>query len=220
MTSSVFFRGRKRACRCGWIPRNARSGFRQFTFNLQPERHTLRDLMSIVTRKGDTGTTGLMYNRRVSKCHPRVEAYGTVDELNAAVGLARATTESDFLQQNLLAIQRDLVTVMGELATEAADLERYVKDGFPVVTSELTARLDRLVKELEAQNISFKGWATPGATLTSGALDVARTVCRRAERHACALQGSNQLHNPEIIVYLNRLSDTLWLMARWAETAR
>ena len=174
--------------------------------------------MSIVTRKGDTGTTGLMYNRRDSKCHPRVEAYGTVDELNAAIGLARATADNDFLRQHLFSIQKDLVTVMGELATQVAHLERYVKDGFPIVTPELTAKLDQLVKELEARNISFKGWATPGATLNSGALDVARTVCRRAERHVCALQESQQLNNPEIIVYLNRLSDTLWLLARWAET--
>src|SRR5688572_8223137 len=138
--------------------------------------------MSITTRTGDLGTTGLMYNRRVSKCHPRVEAYGTVDELNAALGLARATSEDDFLRENLLVIQKDLVTVMGELATQVEDLERYVKDGFSIVTGELTAKLDKLVKEIESQNISFKGWATPGATLNSGALDVARTVCRRAER--------------------------------------
>lgn len=174
--------------------------------------------MSIVTRTGDTGTTGLMYNRRVSKCHPRVEAYGTVDELNAALGLARATAEDDFLRDNLLIIQKDLVTVMGELATQVEDLERYVKDGFSIVSSELTAKLDKLVKEIESQNISFKGWATPGATLNSGALDVARTVCRRAERCVCALQENQQLNNSEIIIYLNRLSDTLWLLARWVET--
>lgn len=176
--------------------------------------------MSIVTKTGDSGTTGLMYNRRVSKCHPRVAAYGTVDELNAALGMARATAQADFLRDNLLIIQKDLVTVMGELATQVEDLERYVKDGFSVVTNELTAKLDKLVKEVEAQKISFKGWATPGATLNSAALDVARTVCRRAERHVCALQESQQLNNPEIIIYLNRLSDTLWLLARWVETAQ
>ncbi|MBA4147797.1 MAG: cob(I)yrinic acid a,c-diamide adenosyltransferase [Verrucomicrobia bacterium] len=176
--------------------------------------------MSIVTKKGDTGTTGLMYNRRVSKCHPRVEAYGTVDELNAALGMARATAQNDFLRENLLIIQKDLVTVMGELATQVEDLERYVKGGYSIVTSELTAKLDKLVQEVESQNISFKGWATPGATLNSGALDVARTVCRRAERHTCALQESQQLNNPEIIIYLNRLSDTLWLLARWVETVQ
>ncbi len=176
--------------------------------------------MSIVTKKGDTGTTGLMYNRRVSKCHPRVEAYGTVDELNTALGLARATAEHDFIRDNILVIQKDLVTVMGELATQVEDLERYVKDGYPVVTTDLAGKLDLLVKEIESQNVSFKHWATPGATLNSGSLDMARTICRRAERHVCSLQEDNQLKNTEIIVYLNRLSDTLWLLARWVETTK
>ena len=98
------------------------------------------------------------------------------------------------------------------------DLARYVKEGYSVVTPGMTAKLDALVREIEAQNISFKGWATPGATPTSAALDVARTVCRRAERRVCALQESGELKNAEIIIYLNRLSDLLWLSARWVET--
>jgi cob(I)alamin adenosyltransferase len=174
--------------------------------------------MSIATKTGDSGTTGLMYNRRVSKCHPRVEAYGSVDELNAALGLARATAEHDFVRRNLLPIQKDLVTLMGELATGVEDLERYAKDGFSPVTPELTRKLDLLVREVEAQNITYKGWATPGATVNSAALDVARTTCRRAERRVCALQETGQLRNSEIIVYLNRLGDLLWLLARWSET--
>jgi cob(I)alamin adenosyltransferase len=97
------------------------------------------------------------------------------------------------------------------------DLPRYVKDGFSRVTPDLTVKLEVVVKTIEAQNISFKGWATPGGTLPSAALDVARTVCRRAERRVCELQQSNQLDNPEIIIYLNRLSDLLWLLARWSE---
>ena len=149
--------------------------------------------MSIVTKTGDAGTTGLMFNRRVSKCHPRVEAYGSVDELNAALGLARATTE------------------------HVEDLPRYVKDGYSLATPELTARLENLAREIEAQSITYKGWATPGANVSSAALDVARTTCRRAERRVCALHETDQLLNPEIIVFLNRLSDLLWLMARWAE---
>ena len=176
--------------------------------------------MSIATRTGDTGTTGLMYNRRVSKCHPRVEAYGSVDELNAAIGVARAAAEQDFVRGHLLAVQQDLVVLMGELATLVEDLPRYLKDGFKRVTSEMTAKLDELVKTIESQNISFKGWATPGATVNAAALDVARTTCRRAERRACALQESKQLENLEIIIYLNRLSDALWLLARWVETQR
>jgi len=173
--------------------------------------------MSIATRTGDSGTTGLMYNRRVSKCHPRVEAYGTVDELNAAIGMARATAEHEFVREHLLAIQEDLVILMGELATGVDDLPRYVKDGFSQVTSNLTGKLDRLVQEIEAQNITYKGWATPGATVNAAALDLARTIGRRAERRVCALHEAGQLQNAEIIIFLNRLSDLLWLFARWVE---
>ena len=174
--------------------------------------------MSIATKTGDNGTTALMYGRRVAKNHPRGEAYGTVDELNAALGLARATAEHDFVRANLLAIQLDLVILMGELAVANEDLERYVKGGFTLVTPTMTAKLDVLVKEIESQNVSFKGWATPGATQNSAALDVARTVCRRAERRVCDLQTAGEMKNDEIIIFLNRLSDLLWLFARWVET--
>src|SRR5580658_10177647 len=130
--------------------------------------------MSIVTKTGDAGTTALMYGRRVPKNHPRVEAYGAVDELNAALGMARATATDKFISENVLAIQKNLVTVMGELAVLPEDLPRYAKDGFGLVTADLTAQLEKLVKEIESQNVSFKGWATPGATQNSAALDVAR----------------------------------------------
>ena len=174
--------------------------------------------MSIATKTGDNGTTALMFGRRVAKNHPRVEAYGVVDELNAALGLARATAGHEFVSANLLRIQKDLVILMGELAVASEDLERYVKGGFSLVTPAMTVKLDDLVKEIEAQNISFKGWATPGATYHSAALDVARTVCRRAERRVCDLQTAGDFSNDEIIIYLNRLSDLLWLWARWVET--
>ena len=174
--------------------------------------------MSIITRTGDDGTTGLMYNRRVSKGHPRVEAYGTVDELNAAMGLVRAAAEEDFIHDRVLRVQSDLVILMGELATLETDLDRYRNDGYKVVTSPMTFRLEEMAKEIEAQNISFHGWATPGANRASAALDLARTICRRAERRICALHEMQELHNPEIIIYLNRLSDLLWLLARWTET--
>lgn len=174
--------------------------------------------MSIATKTGDGGTTGLMYGRRVPKNHPRVDAYGTVDELNAALGLARATAEQDFVRANLLVIQHDLVILMGELAVAKEDLERYVQGGFSLVTPAMTAKLDALVKEIEAQNVSFKGWATPGATINSAALDVARTVCRRSERRVYDLQAAGDFKNEEVLVFLNRLSDLLWLLARWTET--
>src|ERR1041385_2790845 len=174
--------------------------------------------MSIVTKTGDSGTTGLMYGRRVPKTHPRVETYGCIDELNAALGMARATARHDFVRDNLLPIQKDLVVLMGELAVAKEDLERYVKDGYSLVTPELTARLETLVRQIESEKISFKGWATPGASVHSAALDVARTVCRRAERRVVALQEADQLHNSEIVIYLNRLADLLWVFARWVET--
>jgi len=174
--------------------------------------------MSIATKTGDGGTTGLMYGHRVPKNHPRVEAYGTIDELNAALGLARATATEKFVSENLFWIQKNLVDVMGEVGVLPQDLPRYVKAGHALVTPALTARLDALVKEIESQNVSFKGWATPGATHPSATLDVARTICRRAERRVFDLQAAGELKNPEILIFLNRLSDLLWLFARWTET--
>jgi cob(I)alamin adenosyltransferase len=174
--------------------------------------------MSIATKTGDGGITGLMYNRRVPKTHARVEACGTVDELNAALGLARASAPDDFVRDNIFWIQKSLVDLMGEVGVLAEDLPRYAKDGYPLVTPAITAKLDVLVQEIEAQKVSFKGWATPGATKNSAALDLARTICRRAERRVCALHEAGELKNAEIIIYLNRLSDLLWLFARWVET--
>jgi cob(I)alamin adenosyltransferase len=174
--------------------------------------------MSIVTKTGDSGTTGLMYGRRVPKNHPRVEACGTLDELNAALGLARAMATETFVSENLFWIQKSLVDVMGEVGVPPEDLPRYVRDGFTQVTPELTAKLEKLVKEIEVQNVSFKGWATPGATPHSAALEVARTICRRSERRVYDLQSAGELKNEEILIFLNRLSDLLWLFARWAES--
>src|SRR5439155_6576573 len=122
-----------------------------------------------------------------------------------------------FIRDNLFATQKELVALMGELATGIEDVPRYLKEGFPSVTPEMTSRLEKLVQEIEAQKITWNGWATPGATLNSAALDIARTTGRRAERRVCALREAGELHNPEIIVYLNRLSDVPWLLARWVD---
>jgi cob(I)alamin adenosyltransferase len=174
--------------------------------------------MSIATKTGDSGITGLMYGRRLPKNHPRVEACGALDELNAALGLARSLATDQFVAENLLSIQKGLVDLMGEVGVLTEDLSRYAEDGYGLMSPVKTAKLDALVKEIEAQNISFKGWATPGATQLSAALDVARTTCRRAERRVYDLKDAGELPNGEIIIYLNRLSDLLWLFARWAET--
>jgi cob(I)alamin adenosyltransferase len=162
-----------------------------------------------------------MYQRRVSKCHPRVEAYGTVDELNAALGLARATVRLEPVHGWVLELQKHLIGLMGELATDVADLPQYVRDGYPRLTREITARVEGMIQEVEAREITFRGWALPGDSLGSGALDLSRTVCRRAERFVCGLHEAGQLENPEIIIFLNRLSDLLWLCGRVvdAETA-
>jgi cob(I)alamin adenosyltransferase len=173
--------------------------------------------MSIVTKTGDAGTTGLMYGRRVPKNHPQVEACGSLDELNAALGVARASGTDDFLRNQLLWIQKSLVQVMGEVGVLKEDLARYTSQGYQLVTPDLVGKLEDLVQVLEAQNISFEGWATPGANLVSAALDVARTTCRRAERRVFDLQSAGELKNPEVLVFLNRLADLLWLLARWAE---
>ena len=174
--------------------------------------------MSIVTKRGDAGQTALMYNRPVSKCHARVEAYGAVDELNAAIGLARASAEAGMFRERLEGLQKELVVLMGELATAAEDLPRYVRDGYSVVGPKMTGVIDGWIREVEATRVTGKGWVMPGANMGAAALDVARTICRRAERRVCGLHEEGQLNNPEIIIYLNRLSDLLWLLARCAET--
>jgi cob(I)alamin adenosyltransferase len=173
--------------------------------------------MSIVTKTGDAGKTGLMFNRRVSKSHPRIEACGCVDELNAALGLARSFAKQRFLQQELDAIQHELVMLMGEVATENRDRNRYQKAGFNTVTSQQTKRLENIIAEIESKDIAPRGWAFPGGSRAAAALDLARAICRRAERRVCDLKEKGELPNAEILVYLNRLGDLLWLFARLAE---
>ena len=173
--------------------------------------------MSIATKTGDAGETSLMYGRRVPKTDARVDAYGCVDELNAALGLARATAANAFVTEQIYAVQKELVIVMGELATGAEDSERYVKDGFQQTSAAMTDRLTSGVDDLESRLGKFKHWSVPGKTMDSATLDLARTVCRRAERRVAALMAADSNFNAEILRYLNRLSDLCWLLARYAE---
>jgi cob(I)alamin adenosyltransferase len=174
--------------------------------------------MSIATKTGDTGETSLMYGRRVPKMDIRVDAYGCVDELNASLGLARVSALNPFLTEQIFAVQKELVVVMGELATAPQDLDRYVKDGFQLTSSAMTDRLTAVVDDLEKNKLGkFKDWAVPGKTKDSATLDLARTVCRRAERRVAALMAADPKFNAEILRYLNRLSDLCWLLARYAE---
>jgi cob(I)alamin adenosyltransferase len=173
--------------------------------------------MSIATKTGDAGETSLMYGRRVPKTNARVDAYGCVDELNAALGLARATASNAFLTEQISAAQKELVTVMGELATGPEDLDRYVKDRFQLTSTAMTDRLTSVVDDLESKMGKFKHWSVPGETMASATLDLARTVCRRAERRVAVLMAADAKFNAEILRYLNRLSDLCWLLARYAE---
>ncbi len=171
--------------------------------------------VSIATKTGDSGETSLMYGRRVPKTDARVAAYGAVDELNAALGIARVTSSDSFISGQLFDVQKQLIVLMGELATAEEDLARYVKDGFQTTTAKMVDRLTAVIDELEKDKLQrFSDWAIPGRTMLAAALDVARTTCRRAERAVAGLT----LQNGEILRYLNRLSDLCWLLARYAES--
>jgi cob(I)alamin adenosyltransferase len=175
--------------------------------------------MSIVTKTGDKGETSLMYGHRVSKGDARVDAYGCIDELTAALGLARSITTTDkFISDEILAAQKDLIVVMGELATAPADQERYAKDGFHITTSAMVDRVTAVIENLEKDKSLYpKDWVIPGGTPVAAALDFARATCRRAERHIAALSSSDAKFNIEILRYLNRLSDLCWVLARYVE---
>jgi len=174
--------------------------------------------MSIVTKTGDKGKTALMYGRRVSKSSPRVDAYGCVDELNAALGLARAFSETPFISEQILSVQKDLIVVMGELATAREDIDRYVKDEFKLTDAEMVDRIGGVIVDLEKDKSLYpKDWVIPGGTIVSAALDLARTTCRRAERRVAVFIANEKDFNPEILRYLNRLSDLCWVLARYGE---
>ena len=159
-----------------------------------------------------------MYGRRLSKTDPRVDAYGCVDELNAALGVGRAIAVDKFVSDQILAVQKDLIVVMGELATASADRERFVKDGYHFTTSEMVDRITSVIFNLEKDRSLYpKDWVIPGGTPVSAALDLARATCRRAERHVAAFSAAEKDFNPEILRYLNRLSDLCWVLARYVE---
>jgi cob(I)alamin adenosyltransferase len=174
--------------------------------------------MSIVTKTGDKGETSLMYGRRLPKADPRVDAYGCIDELNAALGLARSVSTDKFLSDEIFAAQKDLIVVMGELATAPSDRERYLTDGFHLTKVEMVDRITAVIFDLEKDKSLYpKDWVIPGGTAVSAALDFARATCRRAERHIAGFSASEKNFNPQILPYLNRLSDLCWILARYAE---
>lgn len=183
--------------------------------------------MSIATKRGDGGTTSLLFGKRVSKTHPRVMTYGRVDELSSALGLCRAHCPESSTKARILEIQKELIQMMAELATDDADQARYhAKHGADAVgtkaanakavSAKAVDAIGALVLEKE-KSLQFKGWTYAGETVADAFFDQARTTCRRAERGLVALMESGASVRPELIQYLNRLADLLWL---WAEESR
>ncbi len=170
--------------------------------------------MSVVTKTGDKGDTGLLYGGRVPKDDPRVEAYGTVDEAVSALGLARATSAYPRVKEVLLAVQMELFTVGAELATDISHYEKFDAH-FQRVSAEQVERLDAHIDAVEGEIDMPPTFIVPGATPASAALDLGRTIIRRAERRAVDLQRHGLLSNPEIIRFLNRLSDLVYTLARY-----
>ncbi len=169
--------------------------------------------MSIATRTGDDGTTSLLFNRRVAKTHPRVIASGAVDELSAALGLARATAADPETARLLLTEQQCLIGVMGELSTDDADRPRLLDSKLQRLQPADLARLDALVAQIEARGLRIRGWDIPGASVHHAHLHQARALCRHAEREVAALRATGAEVPDLILQYLNRFSDALWLLA-------
>lgn len=173
--------------------------------------------MKIYTKTGDAGDTGLFGGGRVGKDHPRVSAYGDVDELNAALGVARATAPVAFAAELLEQVQRDLFAVGAELAApEPARLAKTLA-GHPIGEPDVS-RLERAIDAHEDALSPLREFILPGGTPKAAALHLARTVCRRAERAVVAL-GRDARVSPAILQYLNRLSDLLFVLARAANAS-
>jgi cob(I)alamin adenosyltransferase len=169
--------------------------------------------MKIYTRTGDQGDTGLFGGGRVPKDHPRVAAYGDVDELNSALGVVRAGG-GGFFDAVLETIQRDLFSIGGQLATpEPARVQKSLQKA--VLLPERIAELERIMDEAETELPPLRAFVLPGGTPVAAALHLSRTICRRAERSVVHLAHSDPI--PELlVVYLNRLSDLLFTLARLA----
>lgn len=175
--------------------------------------------MSISTRRGDAGETDLLFSKRVPKGHPRVACCGAVDELNAHLGVVRAADVSEELCECIDGIQKRIVGLMGEVATDCEDHQKYREKGYQGIELADVEWLDSIVSELEqVKGHRFRGWSRPGkaGALAGAYLDVARTTCRRAELTSWVIEDD---HLSIARQFLNRLSDVLWLLAREREVA-
>jgi cob(I)alamin adenosyltransferase len=168
--------------------------------------------MSISTTRGDGGQTGLAGGIRVSKADLRVEAYGSVDELNTALGFARSICSDEQIAAWTDTIQRTLFRLGSALATPPESKKQP-----PVISPEDVAMLTDLVHKIEATEGILSDWSLPGAHPESAAFEVARTVCRRAERASVRFVENGGVVKPEILAFLNRLSDVIWLFGRLIE---
>lgn len=166
----------------------------------------------IYTKKGDTGETSLLGGVKVFKDDPHVNVYGTVDEATSAMGMARAATTNDDICRDILALQTELINVMAELAYRPDPTGKSGYVPAPVEPAQVE-RLEQMIDSYVAQRIETRGFVKPGGSLASAALDLARTIVRRAERHLVALAREESI-NPMLVKYLNRLSDLLYVMAR------
>jgi cob(I)alamin adenosyltransferase len=174
----------------------------------------------VYTRTGDDGTTGLLYGGRATKDGPGPSAYGTSDEAVSALGLARAEAERDGeLDQLLVRLQRELFVVGAELATAPEHRDRLT-DGATRVTVAMVSALEPVIDDLAARFDPPQEFVLPGETREAAALDVARTVVRRAEREAVAATSAGWLGaDSQVVPYLNRLADLVYTLARWQEGA-
>jgi len=168
--------------------------------------------MRLYTRRGDRGRTGLFLGGRLSKANPRVEAYGTGDEVVSALGLARSLCQKPQVREALLHLQRQLFIVNMELATEPARYPRLARE-HPTVGLAWVEALERRIDSLSAALPST--FVIPGSTPASAALDLARATARRLERAVIVLKEGEALPNPYLLPYLNRLSDLLYALARY-----
>jgi cob(I)alamin adenosyltransferase len=167
----------------------------------------------IYTKTGDDGTTGLLYGGRISKADAATEAYGSVDEAVAALGLARAFAKDEGLSDGLLRIQRELFVVGADLATNPDERDR-LEPGVSLVTDEMVERLETWIDELVAAHPLPNAFVVPGANPISATLDVARSIVRRAERRVVEIRDAGADVNDALLRYLNRLSDVLFVLAR------
>ena len=172
--------------------------------------------MRIYTRRGDDGTTGLLYGGRVAKSDPRTEAYGTTDEAVAALGMARVFIADSALADLVLRLQRELFVVGAELATAVENADKLT-DGETRVTAAMVEGLERLIDAYTERTRIPAEFVVPGETRASSFLDFARTVVRRAERRVVELAQLGMVANAELVRYLNRLSDLVFVLARYEE---